>query len=118
MPHGKVVPSAWHGQKLSAVTILSLFERGTDGVLREVPTWQVSLGHAGQHRWMNLDTANKDEAAKKARDLWMTLKTQGWDAVKPERERFVDVGLRISRHRSRRVRPPPRDFWHLRRKIS
>lgn len=65
--------------------------RGADGVLREVPTWQVSLGHAGQHRWINLDTANKDDAAKKARALWLKLKTQGWDAVKPDRERIVDA---------------------------
>lgn len=65
--------------------------RDGDGVLHEVATWQVSLGHAGQHRWINLDTANKDEAARKARDLWLKLKTQGWDAVKPDRERIVDV---------------------------
>lgn len=64
--------------------------RNAKGALVEVPEWQVKLYHQGRHLWINLETANKEAAAKKARDQWRVLKTIGWDAVKPKRERLVD----------------------------
>lgn len=64
--------------------------RKPDGAIVEVPEWQVKLFRDGRQRWVNLETANRDAAAKKARDHWMALKTIGWDAVKPKKERIVD----------------------------
>jgi integrase len=64
-----------------------------DGESREVPEWQVQLGRDGRQRWISLGTANKDAAAKLARDTWLKLKTLGWDAVKPARERIVDPSV-------------------------
>lgn len=64
--------------------------RTTDGEAREVPEWQVKLFSNGQQRWVNLGTANRDVAAKKARDCWLKLKTSNWEAVKPQRERIAN----------------------------
>jgi integrase len=63
------------------------------GVQRMVPEWQVQLGKNGRQRWVNLGTANKDAAAKKARDTWKKLDALGWDAVKPERERIINPSV-------------------------
>lgn len=67
--------------------------RDGGGDLRKVPEWQVQLGRDGRQRWVSLGTANKDAAAKLARDTWLKLKTMGWDAVKPARERIVDPSV-------------------------
>ncbi len=64
--------------------------RNAAGELVEVPEWQVKLYRDGRQLWVNLETANKDAAAKKARDYWIALKAIGWDAVKPKRERLID----------------------------
>lgn len=56
-----------------------------------MPEWQVQLARDGRQRWIQLGTANKITAARLARDAWLKLKTQGWEAVKPERERIVDA---------------------------
>lgn len=64
--------------------------RAADGSSREVPEWQVKLFRDRRQLWVNLETANKDAAARKARDLWMQLKINGWDAIKPRREQIVD----------------------------
>ncbi len=65
--------------------------RTSDDTLVEVPEWQVKLYRDGRQLWVNLGTANKVDAARSARDHWLKLKTQGWDAVKPERERIIDA---------------------------
>ena len=64
--------------------------RKRDGSSAVVPEWQVKLFRDGRQLWVNLETPNRDAAAKKARDYWIKLKTLGWDAVKPARERIVD----------------------------
>lgn len=64
--------------------------RRSDGTEVEVPEWQVKLYRDGCQRWINLETANRDLAARKARDCWLKLKTGGWDAVKPRREKLVN----------------------------
>jgi len=70
---------------------LLLAEQRGKVVAHEVPEWQVKLFRDGRQLWLNLGTANKVEAARSARDQWLKLKTQGWDAVKPERERIIDA---------------------------
>jgi integrase len=47
----------------------------------EIPTWQVRLFLAGKEGWFNLDTANQAAAAIKARDTYVFLKANGWDAA-------------------------------------
>jgi integrase len=47
----------------------------------EIPTWQVRLFHAGKEGWFNLGTANQAAAAVKARDIYVFLKANGWDAA-------------------------------------
>lgn len=51
----------------------------TDGKLVEIPTWQVRLFHQNREEWFNLDTANKEVAAIKARDIYGDLKALGWE---------------------------------------
>ena len=45
----------------------------------EVPTWQVRLFHQSREEWFNLDSANKDVAAIKARDIYSDLRALGWE---------------------------------------
>jgi integrase len=39
----------------------------------------------GKRNACNLGTSNRDEAAKKARDLYVKIKAHGWEAVKPQK---------------------------------
>jgi integrase len=59
-----------------------------DGKTVEIPMWQVRLFHAGREGWFNLDTPNQAAAAGKARDTYVFLKANGWEAAlakfKPE----------------------------------
>lgn len=48
---------------------------------KELPDWQVQLSHKGKQRWINLGTANRDTAARKARDSWLKLQAGGWDSI-------------------------------------
>jgi hypothetical protein len=47
----------------------------------EIPVWQVRLFHGGREGWFNLGTANQAAAAIKARDIYVFLKANGWDAA-------------------------------------
>lgn len=55
--------------------------RGRDGVLVEIPEWQVRMFHLGREAWFNLQTANAAAAAVKARDIYVSLLAAGWDAT-------------------------------------
>lgn len=65
----------------------------------EIPTWQVRLFHAGKEGWINLGTANQAAAAVKARDAYVLLKANGWDAtlakLKPESEAAPRLNLTV-----------------------
>jgi integrase len=47
----------------------------------EIPEWQVRMFHLGREGWFNLDTANQVAAAAKARDIYLSLVSQGWEAT-------------------------------------
>lgn len=47
----------------------------------EIPTWQVRLFYMNKEGWFNLETANQATAAGKARDVYVFLKANGWDAA-------------------------------------
>ncbi len=47
----------------------------------EIPTWQVRLKHLGKESWFNLGTPNRAAAAIKARDIYLSLLSVGWQAT-------------------------------------
>lgn len=53
-----------------------------------VPNWQVRIGHLGRREWFNCGTANKAAAAVKAKSIYLSLLSAGWEATlstyKPE----------------------------------
>ena len=54
---------------------------GRDGKRVEIPEWQVRMFHLGQESWFNLDTANQAVATIKARDIYLSLISTGWEAT-------------------------------------
>lgn len=65
----------------------------------EIPTWQVRLFHTGKEGWFNLNTANQTVAAAKARDVYVFLKANGWDAAlakyKPDSDAVPRLNLTV-----------------------
>jgi integrase len=47
----------------------------------QIPSWQVRMFHRGREAWFNLDTPNQALAAAKARDVYVFMKANGWDAT-------------------------------------
>ncbi|MDA1273294.1 MAG: hypothetical protein O2960_04470, partial [Verrucomicrobia bacterium] len=70
-----------------------------NGKVEEIPTWQVRLFHVCKEAWFNLDTANQAAAAIKARDIYVFLKANGWDATlgkfKPESDAAPRLDLSV-----------------------
>lgn len=68
--------------------------RDRDGREREVPTWQVRMFHRGRESWFNTNTANQAAAAAKAKEIYLSLVSGGWEATlakhKPERVAALD----------------------------
>ena len=53
--------------------------RTKSGNIETIPELQVRLIHANREAWFNLATKNKSEAAKKARDIYLFLRANGWE---------------------------------------
>lgn len=73
---------------------------GSDGKTEiEIPLWQVRLFHVGKESWFNLATANQAAAAVKARDIYLFLKANGWEAAlakfKPESDAAPRLNLTV-----------------------
>ncbi len=51
------------------------------GMRMEIPEWQVRMFHLGREAWFNLDTANQAAAVIKARNIYLSLISKGWDAT-------------------------------------
>lgn len=47
----------------------------------QIPEWQVRMFHLGQEAWFNTDTPNQAAAAIKARDIYLSLISTGWEAT-------------------------------------
>lgn len=62
----------------------------------EIPTWQVRLFHVGREGWFNLGTANQAAAAVKARDIYVFLKANGWDATLVKFKPDSDIAPRLN----------------------
>jgi integrase len=61
----------------------------SDGQAHELPDWHVQLGYKGVQRWLNLETPNKEAAAKRARDKWVKLQAGGWAAIVADKHGVV-----------------------------
>ena len=55
--------------------------RDRGGEVTTVPEWQVRMFHMNREAWFNLETANQTAAATKARDIYVSLVSSGWDAT-------------------------------------
>ena len=68
----------------------------------EIPVWQVRLFHAGKEGWFNLGTANQAAAAIKARDIYVFLKANGWEAAlvkfKPDSDATPQLNLTVGEY--------------------
>jgi integrase len=68
---------------------------GRDGVRVEIPEWQVRMFYLTREAWFNLGTANQSAAAVKARDIYVSLVSLGWNATlakfKPDPVEKADV---------------------------
>ena len=62
----------------------------------EIPLWQVRLFHVGKEAWFNLGTANQAAAAVKARDIYVFLKANGWDAALAKFKPESDIAPRLN----------------------
>jgi len=54
---------------------------GRDGLIVEIPAWQVRIQHLCRSAYFNLKTANAAEAAVKAREIYVFLIANGWEAT-------------------------------------
>lgn len=52
-----------------------------DGKTYEVPEWSVRIHFGGNRKSFDLETGNKEEAAAKARDIYLSLIAKGWSAT-------------------------------------
>jgi integrase len=55
-----------------------------DGKSFEVAEWSVRIHYKGIRRSFDLETANKEEAAAKARDIYVSLVAKGWSSTLAE----------------------------------
>lgn len=55
-----------------------------DGQMCEVAEWSVRIHYKGIRRSFDLETANKEEAAAKARDIYLSLVAKGWSTTLTE----------------------------------
>jgi integrase len=52
-----------------------------EGKTVEIPEWQVRIAHLGRREWFNCGTPNKAAAAEKARGIYLSLISKGWQAT-------------------------------------
>ena len=50
-----------------------------EGKTVEIPEWQVRIAHLGRREWFNTGTPNKAAAADKARRIYLSLISKGWE---------------------------------------
>jgi integrase len=68
---------------------------GRDGNPAEVPDWQVRIKHQGRYAWFNLKSANAAIAADLAKEIYVFLIANGWEATlekyKPQVEKRANL---------------------------
>ena len=67
-----------------------------DGKTFEVAEWSVRIHFKGSRKSFDLETANKEEAATKARDIYLSILAKGWSAtineLTPQSVPLVEMG--------------------------
>ena len=67
-----------------------------DGTTFEIPEWSVRIHFKGVRKSFDLETANKEEAAVKARDIYLSLLAKGWSAtiseLNPQATQPTEIG--------------------------
>jgi integrase len=70
-----------------------------DGKTFEVAEWSVRIHFKGVRKGFDLETANREEAAVKARDIYLSLLTKGWSAtineLAPQPVQPVEIGSNL-----------------------
>ncbi|MBA2622672.1 MAG: hypothetical protein H0U88_03500, partial [Chthoniobacterales bacterium] len=56
----------------------------SDGKRQHVSDWSVKIQHAGRRETFPLGTPNKTAAAAKAKNIYLCLLGQGWDAARAQ----------------------------------
>jgi integrase len=66
-----------------------------DGTVTQMPEWHIRLADAGRREWFNLNTPNQSTAATKARDIYLSIQSSGWQITlekhKPSKIAKADV---------------------------
>jgi hypothetical protein len=66
------------------------------GKASESPNWAMQIKHQGRRTMLSLRTPNKEEAAAKAKDIYLSLQANGWEATLAKyRPEYVPV-LRLN----------------------
>jgi len=67
-----------------------------DGKTHEVPEWSVRIHFGGVRKSFDLDSGNKEEAATKARDIYLSLVAKGWSATLAELKPKASLPIEIT----------------------
>lgn len=82
----KKVAKKWPSDHVNHWKEKLFFQKWTKGGRTDAAaTYSVRIQHLGQRKAFNLHTSNRDEAARKARDLFVEIKAHGWDSVAPRK---------------------------------
>lgn len=106
---GKTHVDYWHSRLRKRSYV------GRDRLVYQVPDYQVRIKHLGRSAWFNLKTSNAADAAFLARDVYIFLIANGWDAAlkkfKPQAEKCqslsVDEFAEVYRKKIDLVEYPP-----------
>ena len=58
--------------------------RQRGGAVSEVPEWQVRMYYRGKEAWFNLGEGNQIKAAIKAKKIYLSIISKGWDVMRAE----------------------------------
>lgn len=65
----------------------------------EIPTWQIRMKKAGRDGWFNLGTPNQASAANNAKEIFVFLDANGWEATlakfKPDSEAAARLNITV-----------------------
>ncbi len=67
-----------------------------DGKTHEVPEWSVRIHFGGVRKSFDLETGSKEEAATKARDIYLSLVAKGWAATLAELKPKASLPIEIT----------------------
>ena len=94
------LPKTHQGYWVSRLQKRTYKER--DGRITEIPTWQIRMFHKSREAWFNLDTTNQTAASTKARDLYLFLRANDWDATmakfKPEAQVVAKANVTVGEY--------------------